>query len=315
MRTAVLDVDTLEALLADFEREEPELGHDFRESPHLFVLALGRAEVNTWQATPLYYISLPAQVAAFRFFAAELQLGAKLQADVLRTQTALGRMSGGWTTTIWISQRVESLRLAGNELTIRYDDGRGRYFLRAVAPPLPEAQRRAAEAWLAQQDALAALADGTPLHPERLREFGLVPRWDSLRVETSAQSDSAVATGVRFLVAALAAFPAYLPVWRGVEGGAVVTRFIAERIAEQQQAFAAAVAGLPADSAEFWAAPVLPAVPSPETLEPGSGLGPHLPPAPFWPARADHDAFAEALARVYRNVPRRVLKLVQLPKP
>jgi hypothetical protein len=90
MRTAVLDVDTLEALLADFEREEPELGTTSASRP-ICSCWLSAGPRSTPGRRPRCTTSAAGAGRGVSLLRGRAAAGREAAGDVLRTQTALGR--------------------------------------------------------------------------------------------------------------------------------------------------------------------------------------------------------------------------------
>jgi hypothetical protein len=301
-------LDTLEELLAQFELYEPDFGYLLRTSPHILTLGLGRAQLAHWEASALHYFSGLTNLAAFKFFVQALRLPETLRGPLLKADmVSRADYYWGWDFT----ERVEQIRLQGAELEIRYSNRKGRYRLEVIAPPLPEERRAAALKWLAQAATLKMLARGHSFPQERLSELGLVPAWGECAVGFTSKAADAMQTGVQFFCRMLVMYPAYLLVLRGLGGEPVLRTFVEGQLQQRQQNFEAALRTLPDDLAEFWAAPALPETPLPHELAPDVGLGKHLPTPAFWPNADDNALLMDVIARVYKNVPRKLSKLTE----
>lgn len=304
-------LDTLESLLARYELYEPELGHKLRTSAHILILGLGRAQLMAWEAPPLTYLYGPENQSTFAALVTGFRFQPALAAALLKPQQP-GRYDYYWNRDI--SERVERVLLEGARLELHYSNRNGRYLLEAEFPPLPEVQREVAYQWLSRAEALRNLALGTPLRPETLTRLQLVPAWGECRVGFSNRSQAAQELGLTFMCRALTLYPAYLLVLRGLGGEVAIRRCIEAELQQRQEDFDAAAATLPDAPADFWAAPELPAIPLPHEVEPGVGLGAHLPPVSFWKNPEDNALLADVLARVYKNIPRKLSK-VTMPRP
>jgi hypothetical protein len=298
---------SLEQLLDEFTLYEPDLGRELRESPHLRMFGAGRAEIDRFHALSMQHVTLPAQVAAYQFYAAELQMPPRMHAEVVRSSTQTTARGPAITMSSHVA--VSGLVVTPSVLEIEFVDFYRTSRLRAFTPQLPVTARAQAEAWLAEAETLVTLADGNPLDPDRVRALGLLPAWDALELTGEPSGEPALIAGAKILCVALALRPELLPIWRGLDGRAVVQRFVEVWRARRVADFAAAAATLAADPAVFWSAPELPAAPPLDSVAAGAGLGAQLTPPPFWPEHEEGELFAEAATQVYRNVPRRVLKL------
>jgi hypothetical protein len=299
-------LDTLESLLAQYELYEPDLGHRLRTSSHVLMLGLGRAQLMAWEAPPLTYLYGNENSATYMALVTGLQFQPPLQTALLKPeQTA--RYDYYWNRDA--SERVERVVLEGARLELRYSNRNGRYLLEAEFPLLAEAQREAAYEWLSGSDALRDLARGNPLKPETLSQLNLVPTWAECVVGFSNRTQTVQELGLKFMCRALTVYPAYLLVLRGLGGEAAIRRCIESELQQRQADFNTAAATLPGAPADFWAAPELPTIPLPHEVEPGAGLGAHLPLAAFWPKPEDNALLADVLAKVYKNVPRKLSKL------
>jgi hypothetical protein len=304
-------LDTLESLLAQYELYEPDLGHKLRTSAHILVLGLGRAQLMAWEAPPLTYLYGPENLATFTALVHGFRFQPSLAAALLKPQQT-SRYDYYWNRDI--SERVERVLLEGSRLELHYSNRNGRYLLEAEFPPLEKAQREAAYQWLSRAETLRDLALGTPLRPETLTQLQLVPAWGECKVGFSNRSQMAQELGLMFMCRALTLYPAYLPVLRGLGGEVAIRRCVEAELQQRQADFDAAAATLPTAPADFWAASELPAIPLPHEVEPSAGLGAHLPPANFWKKPEDNALLADVLARVYKNIPRKVSKLT-VPRP
>jgi len=306
----MLTNSTLQTLLAEFEQEEPELGREFRSSPHVLMFGSGRSEINSWEAWPLNHLASQLHRLAYSFFVEEFSLSAKLAADLSREEKP-SATSGYYTSYYQSRDVVERVRLSGSTFEVYYTgSGGGHHYLKAVAPPLPEAHRQTALEWLAhpKQSPLRAIVRGAVLDQSALRAVGVIPAWETVAVSTTGKSQPATELGIKFFFRALAVYPAYLLIWRGLSGESILRQYMDGLKAKRQKDFEAASAQLPAAPDEFWAAPGLPTLPDPQTIQPDPGLGAHLPPVTFWPKPDQNTLFMDTLAKVYKNVPRKAAK-------
>ncbi|MBI3760946.1 MAG: hypothetical protein HY260_03670 [Chloroflexi bacterium] len=299
----------LEESLIQLEAHEPELAREFRASLHLMMLGLGRNELNQWDAWPLSFLSSGAQSAAFDYLLSAINPPASLKAAIVKSAQATPAQYY-WHDRA-IGGRVEHVRLAETIFEINYGDGSDRHRLRLIAPALAEPQKQGATEWLSQEATLRAIAKGAPLREADLRRLGLVPAWDSVIFFGSSSSQAALALGLTFFFRALAIYPAYLLIWRGLGGPQAIGEFVEQLAARKQRDFEAAIADLPSDPETFWAAPELPALPALQAVVPEAGLGAHLPPPDFWPTPEENKIFAEAMAKVYKNAPKKLFKIVE----
>ncbi len=303
-------LDTLESLLAQYELYEPELGHKLRTSPHILMLGLGRAQLMAWEAPPLTYLYGAENAATY----AALVMGFRFQpplAAVLLKPEQPARYDYYWNRDL--SERVERVVLEGARLELRYSNRNGRYLLEVEFPPLAKAQREAAYQWLSRSDTLGELALGNPLKPQTLTQLHLVPAWGECAISFSQRTQTAQELGLRFMCRVLTLYPAYLLVLRGLGGEAAIRRCIETELQQRRADFSAAAATLPASPADFWAAAELPPLPLPHEVEPSAGLGAHLPPVTFWSKPENNALLADGLAKVYKNIPRKLSKLT-LPR-
>ena len=132
-----------------------------------------------------------------------------------------------------------------------------------------------------------------------------------MTVSASTKTPDTLALGVRFLCRALTLYPAHLLLWRGVSGQAVIRAFVENRIQQRQAEFERVTASLPASPAEFWAAPPLPDIPPAHLLKPEPGLSAHLSLPGLWPKREDNQLFLETVHKLYKGLPKKVMKLSQ----
>lgn len=303
-------LDTLESLLAQYELYEPELGHRLRTSAHILMLGLGRAQLLAWEAPPLTYLYGVENSATYTALVTGFRFQPPLATALLKPeQTA--RYDYYWNRDI--SERVERVVLEGARLELRYSNRNGRYLLEAEFPPVAEPHREAALHWLSHADTLRDLARGNPLKPETLAQLNLIPAWGECAIGFSNRTQTVQELGLKFLCRVLTVYPAYLLVLRGLGSEASIRRCIETELQQRQADFDAAAAALPSAPADFWAAPELPSIPLPHEIEPATGLGAHLPPAAFWPKPEGNALLAEALAKVYKNIPRKLNKLT-VPK-
>jgi len=302
---------TLETLLAQFELHEPEMGREFRLSPHILMLGLGRNELTAWEASQLNYFYGPTNAAHFEFLLNALRVPPALAAKAVQTTGPLP--SQGWQTSMATYDRIERIRVSPVEYELRYANKNGHYQLRLIAVPPTDEQRSAIEQGLAAAPELPlrALARGTPLPHVLQQTWNLIPAWETLTVSASTKTPDALALGVRFLCRALTLYPAHLLLWRGVNGEAVIRAFVENRLHQRQADFSAVTAALPATPAEFWAAPALPDIPPPPAIQSDPGLSAHLPLPSLWPKAEENRLFLDTVQKVYKNVPKKVLKLSQ----
>ena len=297
---------TWQDLLPALELFEPELGDALRTSPRLQTLAAGRAVIQAWEASSLTYLYGQASQAAAEGLLRALRLPDFLHSAVLRREQA-SRNNYYWT---WeFSDRVESVRIEGAQAEIAFVTKRGPQRLRLTLPPLPDARREAALEWLSQPATLVKLGQGTPLSPALLDELDLVPAWETCKVAASTRSRDVLEVGVHFLARALAVHPVFLLILRGLGGEAALRRCVERELARRQAEFAEAVSRLPAAPEAFWAGPALPEIPAPHEVPPDLGFGAHLPATDFWSRLEDNQLFAEALGKVYKNIPRKLARL------
>lgn len=298
----------LDDLLAQYELYAPEIGLRLRTSAEIQLLVLRRGQLAAWEAGALTAVHSATQTGPYETVVKALRLSEALQAALLRREAG-GRSDYTWN---WdYSERVEALRLDGRHLEVAYANRRGRYQLRLAMPALAGAPAVAAQTWLAQPAVLDAIAQLQPLLPETLTRLQLVPAWEACQISASAKSREALETGLHFICRALVTHPAYLLVLRGLDGEDAIRRCVSAEIERREAEVAAAVAALPADPDLFWAAPALPDVPAPHEVAAGAGLGATLPPADFWARSEDNALLADALAKAYKNIPRKLAKLTE----
>jgi hypothetical protein len=303
-------LDTLETLLARYELYEPELGQHMRRSPDLLALAMGRVQLSAYEATPLTYLRGPAQTRTYQHIVQAFGLPDAVRA-ALQKQEQPDRYNYYWNHDY--SERVEGLQLDGSSLKLRYGNRKGRYLMEVTMPPLAGPQREAAARWLSRPATLSDLARATPLDPNTLDALALLPDWNECAVGVSPKGKEGLELGARFLCRALTAYPAYLLILRGLGGVESIRRCIETELGQRQADFDVAASALPAQAVDFWAATALPDIPPPHEITPGEGLGVHLPPTAFWPKPEANRLFMEALARTYKNIPRKLARLA-LPR-
>lgn len=304
-------LNTLETLLTQFELHEPELGREFRASPHVLMLGLGRNEQTAWEASQLNYFYGPANAAQFEFLLTHLRPPAPLATKA--AQTSLPMPNQWWQTSMATPDRIERIRVVPGEYELRYANKNGHYQMRLIPTPFTDDERAAMEQALATSPdlPLRALARGGPLPRALQTTWNLMPAWETLTVSASTKTPDTLALGVRFLCRALTLYPAHVLLWRGLNGEAIIRTFVENRLAQRQAEFQQAIAGLPASPAEFWATPTLPDIPAPHTLKPDPGLSAHLPLPTLWPKVEENQLFLETVRKAYKNVPKKVLKLSQ----
>ena len=301
-------LDTLESLLAQYELYEPELGQHMRHSPHLLALGLGRLQLSAYEAMPLTYMDGGAQLKTYQHIVQNFGLPDAVRA-ALQKQDQPDRYNYYWHHDH--HERVESVQLNGSFIKLRYGNRSGRYLLEVDVPPLSKPQREAALAWLSRAAALGDIARGLPLKPEDIHTLSLLSAWDECKVGCSSRGREGLELGVKFLCRALTVFPAYLLILRGLGGIESIRRCIETELGQRQAEFEAAASALPGAPVEFWRGAPLPDLPLPHEVTPGEGLGVHLPPANFWPKPEDNRLFMDALARTYKNIPRKLARLTQ----
>jgi hypothetical protein len=275
------------------------------------MFGLGRNELTAWEATQLNYFYGPAKAAHFEFFLNALRPPAALAAKA--SQLTAPQSGRWWQPSVTSYERIERIRVSPAEFELRYANKVGHYQLRLIAAPPTDEQRAALEQALAADThaPLRTLAHGTPLPRAFLQRWDLIPAWETLSISASTKSPDALAVGVRFLCRTLTLYPAHLLLWRGVNGEGVIRTFVENRLQQRQAEFEQVTATLPASPAEFWAAPALPDIPLPHLLKPEVGLGDHLPLPALWPKVEENQLFLEAVRKVYKNLPKKVMKLSQ----
>jgi hypothetical protein len=294
----------LDQLLVDYELFDSALGRLLRDSQHISAWRAGKAELAAWETSGLGSPSRFAENATYQIVSQTLGFDAAL-ADAPTRRGAPNRW--GWDDV----ERLDGFRLIGRQATVHFQRGREKYTLTLGAPPLEaEATTELAEL-LNNADRLERLARGKPLTPRDLVHFGLVPAWSACTVRTDARLREVLETGARFLSRALASFPAYLLIWRGVRAEPVLGDFLRAALERHQEDLAAALAELVPAAEHFWTAPPLPGLPLPQQLSADIGLGAHLPPVDFWPRPEDNAMFNDAVQRLYRSVPRKVQRMVE----
>jgi hypothetical protein len=301
--------------LERFELYDPDVGGLLRRSAHIRMLGLGRSQLNSWEASTLsYFYGSPQTIPAFNFFVMELRLPEKLQAALLKsTSSQFGQTYWGGYGQMY--ERLADLELTGQELNLHCGDQRGYYQLQFTAPPLPEAQREAALEWLRQETTLTTLARGEPFPQSDLKALNLIPAWDELTViAPPKKAQAALALGVKFLCRAFVAYPAYLLIWRGLGGEAVIRQFVEAQLVQRQKDFQVIAEQLPADPQAFWATPELPALPMELRAglknAPEARLVKHLPTPTLWPKEEENVVFIEVLTKIYKNIPKKILRLI-----
>jgi hypothetical protein len=302
----MFDTSSLQTLLAEFEAEEPELGREFRSSPHLLMFGAGKSEVNSWEAWPINHLASQLHILAYNSFVEGFNVPAKLAAILSREE----RPQMNYYAT-YSRDTVERIRLKESQFEIYYTgQNASHHYLQVTAPALSEASRQAAAEWLAyhKKSPLPALVRGAALDPAALRAVGLIPHWEAVTVTATGKSQPMTELGIKFFFRALAVYPAYLLIWRGVSGESILRGYMEGLRVKRRKDFEAAAAELPASPADFWTAPGLPALPDPQNVQPDPGLGAHLPPTTFWPKPEQNAMFMDTLAKVYKNVPRKVAK-------
>lgn len=301
-------LDSLEALLAQYELYEPEKGARLKSSAHILMLGLGRMRLAAWEAAPLTYLYGSPSQQTYEAIVRALRMSDAMQTALLRREQS-GRYDYYWN---WDpSERVEQLRLENGELEVGFANRRGRHRLQVRMPPLTGAEREAAQAWLAEAATLDAIAQAKPLTAEALARFRLMPPWELCEVSSSSKGREMLEAGLQFLCRALVIYPACLPILRGLDGEGALRQCVMREVAGRQADFDAAAARLPADPDGFWAAGELPALPAPHEIAPEIGPGAYLPTPAFWPKPEDNRLFADALAKAYKNIPRKLARLTQ----
>ena len=171
-------LNTLETLLTQFELHEPDLGREFRASPHVLMLGLGRNELTAWEATQLNYFYGPANAAQFEFFLTHLRPPAPLAAKAAQSSTPMPGQ--WWQTTLATYERIERIRVLPPEYELRYANKNGHYQLRLIATPFADDQRAAIEQALASAPnlPLRAVARGGPGPRAFQTEWKRMPAWE-----------------------------------------------------------------------------------------------------------------------------------------
>ena len=294
--------ERLDALLTAYEQYNAGLGELLRGSQHIGMWRAGEASLAAWETSGLGAGYRHGESPAYRTISDGLGYATALAALPARPPK-----QDRWG--IEDVERLDSLTLKGPRITLRYQKGRQQFMLQLAAPPLAADAVDGLSAALCDVDTLERLARGRA--PLWLTEnaFGLVPAWEACKVQTDARARDIVETGARFLSRALASYPAYLLILRGVKADPLLTRFLQSQVEVYQRDVAAARASLPATASGFWRAVELPQLPLPHTVATESGPGEHLPPVRFWTKPEDNRMFTEAVQRLYKNVPRKLVRM------
>jgi len=301
--------ETLDALLARYELYEPELGHLLRASEQMAALSAGRVQLSAWQCSALAHAphTEPGR-RAFRAVVEGFHFPEALQTALLRDEQP-DRYFYYWNTDIY--ERVESLIINGATLELRFSNRKGRYLLEVKAPLLGQPARDVAQRWLRHLPHLGDLARAAPLPPETLTALALVPPWGECAARITNKTGPVLELAIKFLCRTLSLNPAYLFILRGLSGEAILRAAVDSELSRSQADFEQAAAQLPSAPEKFWAATELPQLPLPHEVSAHLGLGAHLPVANFWPRAEDNAVLAETLAKVYKNIPRKLAKLTQ----
>ena len=304
-------MSALETLLSQFELHEPEMGSEFRSSPHLMMFGLGRNELTAWEATQLNYFYGPANAAHFEFFLKALNPPPSLAGKA--AQAPISKPSQWWQSSLATYERIERIRVTPAEYELRYANKNGHYLLRLITVPSGVSQRAAVERDLATASdmPLRALVRGVPLPRHFYESWKLIPPWEALTVSASTKTPDTLALGVRFFCRALTLYPAHLLLWLGLNGEGVIRTFVETRLHERQAEFQRVTATLPTSPAEFWAAPTLPDIPLSHLLTPEAGLSVHLAMPTLGPKGEENQLFLDTVQKVYKNLPKKVMKLTQ----
>ncbi len=294
--------EKVDALLTAYEQFNAGLGELLRGSQHIGMWRAGEAALAAWETSGLGAGYRHAEGPTYRAIVEYLGYSTAL-ADLPARQTRQDRWG------IEDVERLDSLVLKGPRITLKYQKGRQQFTLQVMAPQLgPEAMDGVA-ATLADAESLERLARGrAPLWLAE-NEHGLIPDWASCKIQTDARARDIVETGARFLCRALASYPAYLLILRGVKAEPLLGRFLQAAVETYQRDVLAARSGLPATAAGFWDGPTLPTLPLPHTVPTEGGPGEHLPPVRFWTKPEDNRMFTEAVQRLYKNVPRKLVRM------
>lgn len=294
--------ERVEGLLTAYERFDASLGDLLRNSQHIGMWRAGQASLAAWETSGLGAGYRHAEGPTYRAIVRHLAFS-----ETLTELPARNSRHDRWGMED--VERLDSLALKGSKISLRYQKGRQQFVLQVTAPALaPEPAEALAEA-LAVAEGLERLARGRAPHWLNDNAFGLIPAWGECKVQTDARARDIVETGARFLCRALASYPAYLLILRGVKADTLLARFLSGAVETYRRDVDQARAGLPGTAEAFWAAPQLPAVPPPHLVPSEGGPGEHLPPVRFWPKPEDNRMFTEAVQRLYKNVPRKLVRM------
>lgn len=301
--------EALDTFLARYELYEPDLGNLLRTSEQIAALSAGRLQLSAWQCSALAHTphTEPGR-RAFRAVVESFHFPEALRTALLRDEQP-DRYFYYWNTDIY--ERVESLIINGPTLELRFSNRKGRYLLEVKVPPLGVPARETAREWLQQLPHLGEVARATPLRPETIVDLNLVPAWGECTARITNKTGPVLELGIKFLCRALTLNPAYIFVLRGLSGEADLRAAVESELRRSQADFEQAATQLPSAPQAFWAATELPKLPLPHEVPLGPGLGVHLPVANFWPKAEDNAILAETLAKVYKNIPRKLVKLTQ----
>lgn len=300
--------EKLDTLLTAYEQFNAGLGELLRGSQHIGMWRAGEAALAAWETSGLGAGYRHAEGPTYRAVTEGLGYAA-----ALATLPARQAKQDRWG--IEDVERLDSLALKGSRVTLRYQKGRQQFMLQLTAPQLDVAAQEALAVALCDADSLERLARGRA--PAWLNEnaYGLIPTWESCKLQTDARARDIVETGARFLCRALASYPAYLLILRGVKAEPLLNRFLQGAVEGFRREVAQARAGLPGTSAGYWAAPPLPVLPLPHTVPTDGGPGEHLPPVRFWNRPEDNRMFTDAVQRLYKNVPRKLMRMTTPRRP
>lgn len=294
--------ERVDALLLAYEQFNAGLGELLRSSQHIGMWRAGEASLAAWETSGLGAGYRHAEGPVYRTVVQALGYE-----SALASLPARPARQDRWG--VEDVERLDSLALKGSRLTLRYQKGRQQFTLTLTAPPLSaEATESLADA-LADPETLERLARGRAPLWYNDNAFGLIPNWEACKVQTDARARDIVETGARFLCRALASYPAYLLILRGVKAEPQLIRFLQAEVEMYQRDVSEARASLPATASGFWASPELPVLPLPHTVAAEGGPGEHLPPVRFWSKPEDNRLFTEAVQRLYKNVPRKLVRL------
>lgn len=294
--------ERVDALLLAYEQFNAGLGELLRSSQHIGMWRAGEASLAAWETSGLGAGYRHAEGPVYRMIVHSLGYESAITALPARS----ARQDRWGVEDV---ERLDALVLKGSRITLRYQKGRQQFTLALTAPPLAAEDADGLAEALLDVDTLERLARGRA--PLWLVEngFNLIPSWEACKVQTDARARDIVETGARFLCRALASYPAYLLILRGVKAEPQLIRFLQSAVEGYQRNVSQARAALPTTVSAFWATPSLPELPLPHTVPTDGGPGEHLPPVRFWSKPEDNRLFTEAVQRLYKNVPRKLVRL------